>query len=143
MNDVRTICFVALVASLVWSSRPATAEGPELKRLQGTWVGKEIGKEDEGNVTLTVNEDRIEFEGWSPREWYKGKIELDQVSKPKRLMGKIEECPVKEFIGKISHGIYELEKDSLSIAATAPGSGTEPQGFDDKGCRRFELKREP
>ena len=118
----------------------AYAEG-ELKKLQGTWVGKETGHEKEGEVSLVIDGDKISFHGWRQGEWYKGTIEVSKQDGRSMIFGSIRECPIQQFIGKTSNGIYDLERDTLTIAARAPGDPDEPKDFDDESARSFVLKK--
>lgn len=130
---------VVLCAVFVFASH-AHAE-PQLKKLQGTWTGTEVGHEDEGEVTLEIDGNKIRFDGWHQEEWYKGTIEVAEQNDRRLLFAKVTECPVEAFNGKTSNGIYKLEDDTLTIAARAPGDPDAPKDFDDEGSRSFVLKK--
>ncbi len=137
----KSLKILSVVLCCVFSfASHAHAEG-ELKKLQGTWVGKEIGHENEEEVTLAIDGDKINFNGWRQGEWYKGTIEVAKQDGRSTLFGTITECPIQEFIGKTSNGIYSLEHDTLTIAARAPGDPDAPKDFDDESARSFVLKK--
>ena len=135
-------CLIAVVG--LTASNQSRAEESDLKRMEGTWIGVVVGEEEEGKVTMTIERDRVEFQGSNPQEWYKGEIELGgDDEKLKKLYATIKECPIKELIDKVCKGIYKLDDDTLTISATAPGSDDGPKGFDDRNCRTIQLKRRP
>ena len=129
-----------VLCSLFSFATDASAE-VELKKLQGTWVGTETGHENDGDVTLAIDGYKIAFKGWRQTEWYKGTIEISEEDGRSKLFGTIKECPIREFIGKTSNGIYKLEGDTLTIVARAPGDPGEPKDFDDKKSRSFVLQK--
>jgi uncharacterized protein (TIGR03067 family) len=101
---------------------------PDIQKLQGTWVGTELGRE--GEVTLTFSGNSIDFKGASDQEWYKGLAVLNEELTPKQADFTIEECPAPNYVGKIAKAIYKLEDGVLTLAGSEPGSETRPVSFD-------------
>lgn len=141
----RIVTTATVVALLLIASLPVTAraDGGGLKKLQGTWIGTEDGQEDKGKVTLSVEGNKIQFQGWQPQEWYKGTIELGEKGEIDRLYATIKDCPIAEFVDKVCNAIYEIDDESLSVASRPPGDPKQPSGFDDPECRSFSLKKQP
>jgi hypothetical protein len=77
LSVVVALCVVS--ASIANCAEPAKT----LEVLQGTWTGKETGREDAGVCKLKIEGNKMHFEGWHEKEWYKGtfKITSDQKHK--------------------------------------------------------------
>jgi len=129
-----------LFAALCLFPQSASAD-KELAKLQGVWKGVEGGDEGQEKIVVTIDGEKIDFQGAHEQEWYRGKIELSKNKKHKIIYGTIQDCPVKELIGKIANAIYRLEDDRITIASRPPGDPEMPSGFDDEKCRVIELKR--
>ena len=113
-----------------------------LDKLQGTWVGNELGRE--GEVKWTFSGNSFDFKGANPQEWIKGSWILSEERVPKQADFTVKECSVAWFEGKTAKGIYELKNESLILAASAPGDETRPSNFEPSGeARVFQLKRQP
>jgi uncharacterized protein (TIGR03067 family) len=111
-----------------------------LKLLQGKWEGEEKGRD--GKCTLTIEGKEASFVGANPQEWYKATLELRGDTNPKQLNGKVNACPVPDFVGQLSRGIYKLDGDTLTLVGTEPGSPDAPKSFEDpEHTRAFVLKR--
>ncbi len=113
---------------------------PDIQKLQGTWVGTELGRE--GEVTLLVTENKMDFKGAHPQEWYKGSIVLNEEPEPKQADFTIEECPAANYVGTIAKTIYKLEDGVLTMAGSEPGTEPRPDSFDSDpsgATRVFEL----
>ena len=134
---------VALVITTVLMSgcNPSDdAPVSDLQRLQGTWVGKEVGKE--GEVKVVISDDTIHFTGASPQEWYKGTMVLNEETTPKQADVTISECAMWNYVGKISKAIYKREELSieLTLAGSEPGDESRPSTFEPSaGTRVFHL----
>ena len=97
-------------------------------RLQGTWIGHELGREG-SECRLVISEGRIEFRGERPRDWYKATFTLDEEADPKQLDGLIRECAVAKYVGKTARGIYKLQDTTLTLAGNEPGIEQRPTAF--------------
>jgi len=128
------------------SSNPSASAvaNPDLAALQGKWVGLEVGREAQGDNTLTVSGDTIHFQGASKDEWYKGTFTLPAGTTPKQVIATIKDCPAPDFIGKTSNAIYKIEDGKLTLTGHHPGSNTTPKSFEgDETARTFILKKVP
>ena len=115
---------------------------PDLDKLQGTWVGKELSQE--GEVKIIFSGNSIDFKGAHPQEWYKGNAVLNQELSPKQADFTISECAVPDYVGKVSKAIYRLEGSTLTLAGSEPGDETRPSSFDPSGGGRvFQLTLQP
>jgi len=136
---------VALVITTVLlsgcnSSKDATVSDRE--KLQGTWVGKELGQE--GEVKVIFSADTIDFKGAHPQEWYKGTAVLNEELTPKQADFSISECPMPNYVGKLSKAIYRLEENALTLAGSEPGDENRPSSFEPSGGTRvFQFTLQP
>lgn len=134
---------LAAVAICVFSA--AAAQSAEIdknvQQLQGTWTGTETGREDAGICKLKVEGNKIHFAGWHEQEWYKGTFKIVAGKKHNQMHGTIKECPIPEFVGKISKSIFKIEDGKLIIAGRSPGSDDAPNGFDDPEARHLILEK--
>ena len=114
----------------------------EMKLLQGTWEGVEVGREAGGKCTLTITANTLSFQGGNPGEWYKGTFELPANKDPRQLAGTIKECPAEAIIGKTAWAIYKIEDGTLTLVGNPPGSPEPPKTFNgDANSRTFTLKK--
>jgi uncharacterized protein (TIGR03067 family) len=136
---------IALVITTVLiSGCNSTDDTPisDMEKLQGTWVGKELGQEGEAKMIFSGNS--IDFKGAHPQEWYKGTAALNQELSPKQADFTISECGSPAYVGKISKAIYRLEGSTLTLAGSEPGDETRPSSFDPSGVNRaFQLTLKP
>jgi uncharacterized protein (TIGR03067 family) len=127
----------------VQTAKAVPSAAAETALLQGIWKGTEVGRESLGTCTLTVSGDTMQFQGWSPQEWYKSSYTLPAGSEPKQLRGTIAECPVPEMVGRSSTAIYKIEGGQITLAGCKPGSGETPRNFEPApGVRIFVFKKE-
>jgi hypothetical protein len=56
-----------------------------------------------------------------PPKGYKGTYTADTSVDAKRIAGTITECPLADFVGKSSNGIYKIEGPILTFASNVPG----------------------
>jgi len=111
----------------------------DLEKLQGTWVGEELGRQGEARLVFAGN--RIDFKGPFPQEWYRGNAVLNEESTPKQADFIISECPMPNYVGKIAKAIYKLEESTLTLAGSEPGNESRPVSFDPSGGTRvFQFK---
>ncbi len=114
----------------------------DLEKLQGTWVGQELGRDAE--VTMIFAGDTIEFQGARPGEWYRGTVVLYEDQSPRQADYTISECSFRDYVGKISKTIYALDGNTLTFAGAEPGVETRPGSFDASGMNRvFQLTLQP
>jgi uncharacterized protein (TIGR03067 family) len=125
---MRVLLALAATALLLTGLAVAGDTKEDLKKLEGTWKGEFEGKKlemkmekDKFTVTFSFGDNDIVF---------KGKIKIDPSKKPKEIDLTVEEG--KDFQGKTSQGIYEIDGDSLKWCANEPGKDTRPKAFPDK-----------
>jgi uncharacterized protein (TIGR03067 family) len=97
----------------------------DLTRLQGTWVGQEIGGPP-GECRMTIEGRTIKFQGTRSQEWYVGTITLNPKAHPKQATILIADCGYRQYAGKTAKAIYKLEGDKLTLAGHEPGKDTFP-----------------
>jgi len=123
------------------ASRVATAES-DSAALQGTWKGKEISGQSDGDVFLIISGQGLEYRGADPGEWYKGTFTLRDDKTPKQLIGEVRDCPEPKYIGKQCLAIYRIDGDKLTITGNEPGNPEVPPAFDAADSRRFVLQKQ-
>lgn len=112
----------------------------DLERLQGTWVGSEVGWG--GEVSVVFADDTIHFTGAHPQEWYKGTGVLNEDATPKEADFTISECPAPQYVGKVAKAIYKIEGETLTMVGSEPGTEPRPTSFEAfGGTRVFEFTR--
>ncbi|MFC1792914.1 TIGR03067 domain-containing protein [Planctomycetota bacterium] len=99
--------------------------------LEGTWVGSDAGGYG-GQWTFVISKGKVEVKGPNS-EFYSGTITLNTKTNPKQSDFKIEKCSMPEYVGETSLGIYKLEGNKLTLAASEPGSMDRPAFFDSTG----------
>ena len=125
------------------ASAPRTAAPePDSAALQGTWKGKELGGQVEGDVFLIISGQGLEYRGADPGEWYKGTFTLHEDTNPKQLIGEVRDCPAPKYIGKQCLAIYRIDGDKLTITGNEPGNPEVPPAFDAADSRQFVLLRQ-
>lgn len=139
MNLIRCLTLVCVAFTI---SLPLLGvEEKDEKLLQGKWIGTETGASDKDVVELEFDGKEVHMSIKTTGEWFKGKFSLIDSEKPKKLVGTITECAIREVIGKDSNGIYELSDNSLTMAARPPGDPSFPSDFKDQNSRVFSFKR--
>ncbi len=141
ISRLLTLSLATLVILGTSQARADQAE-KDLKQMQGTWTGKETGREDAGTCKLKVEGNKMEFEGWHEKEWYKGTFQIVTENKHNEIHSTVDECPIPEFIDKLAKSIYKLEGGKLTIAGRRPGSDSTPNGFDDPKARHFIFEKD-
>jgi len=146
MKKVYRFMPVALVITTVLMcgcNSPDDTSVTDLNKLQGTWVGKELGRDGEARIIFSG--ETIDFKGAHPQEWYKGIAVINTELTPRQADFTISECAMPDYVGKIAKAIYKLEESTLTLAGSEPGNESRPTSFDpSEGIRvfQFELKRE-
>jgi hypothetical protein len=112
----------------------------DLERLQGSWVGKEVGRP--GQCSLVFSENTIDFKGAHPQDWYQGTVVLnEQIIKEGDFT--IIACAAPQYEGTVAMSIYTLKNDVLFLAGSEPGSGVRPGSFAATDLVRvFRFKRQ-
>jgi len=107
--------------------------------LEGTWVGTDAGGYDEW--TFIISSGKVEVKG-PESAFYSGTVTLNAKTNPKQVEFKIDKCSLPEYVGETSLGIYKLEANKLTLAASEPGSINRPAFFDSTGgVMLFSLTR--
>jgi len=110
----------------------------DLNKIQGTWVGKELGRD--GGARIVFSGNTVDFKGAHPQEWYKGIAVINTDVTPKQADFTISECAMPNYVGKIAKSIYKLEESTLTIAGSEPGDESRPTSFEpSEGIRIFQF----
>jgi uncharacterized protein (TIGR03067 family) len=119
----------AVVVGIILSCGCASTPKRDLTRLQGTWVGEEIGG-PKGECRMTVEGATLKFQGARAEEWYVATLTLNPKTQPKQAMVRIGDCPSPKYINQTAKAIYKLEGKRLTIAACEPGDEAVPTTFE-------------
>jgi len=128
MSKHITLALVAL-AGILLSSGCASTPKRDLSKLQGTWVGKELGG-GEGECRITIAGDSMRFQGARRQEWYVGTLTLIPHTKPRQAAVLITDCGFPQYVNQTAHSIYRLEGKTLTIAGNEPGNPAVPTAFE-------------
>ncbi len=123
------LLLATLVIGLSFLSGCASTPQRELSKIQGTWIGHEVGGPP-GECRATVTGDLIKFQGARQEEWYAAKFIPNPKPRPNEADVVIQNCPAPQYVGKIAKGIYQLEGKKLTIAANEPGDPSRATGFE-------------
>lgn len=108
--------------------------------LEGTWVGTADG-EYGGEWTFVISKDRVEAKG-PESEYYAGTVSLNTKTNPKQADFKIDKCSMPQYVGETALGIFKLDGNKLTLAASEPGSMSRPAYLESGGgARLFSLTR--
>jgi uncharacterized protein (TIGR03067 family) len=119
----------ALSIGILFSCGCASTPKRDLTKLQGTWVGKELGGQT-GECRMTIEGRTIKFQGVRQQEWYVGALTLNPKTHPKQATILIADCGFRQYVNKTSQAIYRLEGDTLTIAGHEPGNEAVPTVFE-------------
>ena len=109
-------------------------------KLEGTWVGATDGDYG-GQWTFVISTGKVEIKG-PDSIFYSGTVTLNTKTNPKQVNFKIYNCSQPEYIGETSLGIYKLDGDRLSVAASEPGYMSRPAFLESGGgATLFPLTR--
>jgi uncharacterized protein (TIGR03067 family) len=111
--------------------------------FEGTWIGHETTPGQEGQVSLTITGQTVEFHGASANDWLKGTFTLRDDANPKQFTGVVTDCGAPEYIGKTCYAIYKIEDGTLTVAGYEPGAAGFPSAFDAPGTRQMVFKHNP
>lgn len=118
----------AVLAGVLLSCGCASTPKRDLTKLQGTWVGQEMGG-PQGECRLSIEGHTMKFQGARPQEWYVGTLTLNPKTHPKQATILMADCAYRQYVNKTSKAIYRLEGDKLTIAGHEPGSDAVPTVF--------------
>jgi uncharacterized protein (TIGR03067 family) len=108
--------------------------------LEGTWVGTADG-EYGGEWTFIFSKNKVEAKG-PQSEYYSGTFTLNTKTNPKQADFKIDKCSMSQYVGETALGIYKLEGNKLTMAASEPGSFSRPSYLESgSGARLFSLTK--
>ncbi len=116
----------------------ASTHKTDLSSLQGSWVGKEVNGPS-GENRMVVSGNSLKFQGARAEEWYEAKLNLIPGTEPKQVDVLIQNCPSPQYVGKTAKGIYRLENNSLTIAASEPGNQSRPSAFEGAGANEARV----
>jgi uncharacterized protein (TIGR03067 family) len=119
---------VVVVGALLCSGCASTPKR-DLSRIQGSWVGAEIGGE-KGECRMVIEGDTIKFQGAQPQEWYVGTMTLNPKVNPKQALLLIQACSYPKYVNQTAKAIYKLEGKTLKIAHNGPGTEAVPTAFE-------------
>jgi uncharacterized protein (TIGR03067 family) len=105
----------------------ASTKGAE---LEGTWVGTDAS--GMGEWTFVISKGKVEVRG-PESAFYAGTVTLGDKANLKQADFKIDKCSFPEYVGETSLGIYKLDGNKLTLAASEPGSFSRPTYFDSTG----------
>ena len=116
----------------------------ELKPLQGTWEGFDVGDKARAKITITITGNSLHFYRGSDF-WFETTITLPADTDPKPLRATIKDCPPsqRDSIGKVVVAIFKIEDGILTLVPTNGGDDI-PKNFDatdDQGLTRYELRK--
>jgi RNA polymerase sigma factor (sigma-70 family) len=112
----------------------AVPHGSDLTAIQGTWSGHEKGAP--GVSSMMLQGTNLTFHGADPNEWYKASFSLNETTNPKQFVATITDCPAPQYVGKVSHSLYKIEGNTLTISGNEPGNPEIPTSFDGQGGSR-------
>jgi uncharacterized protein (TIGR03067 family) len=108
----------------------------------GVWKGVEKGQAQPEWIFTITESHMIVTAG--TMEVYEGTYTINPNSSPRQITALITKSNLKKYVGKASNGIFELNGDSLTLAANEPGVDSFPSDFTSRGrVRVFELERAP
>ena len=134
----------SVIVGMLLACGCASTPKRDLTRLQGTWVGEEVGGE-KGECRMTIEGDTIKFQGARQQEWYVGRVALSPKAQPKQATILIESCPFPKYVNQTAKAIYKLEGTKLIIAGHEAGSVAVPTAFErsvSNQTRLFVLTRQ-
>jgi len=134
--------FISVLLSLIagcGKKAPEPTQPQAGADLEGKWVGSEVnGRAGEWIFVISENQ----LAGTGPNEeWYKGTLSLDSKTTPKQANFVIADCFEQDFVGKTALGIYKLEANTLTLAASRPGATTRPASFEAGAPRVWVLTK--
>lgn len=143
-NGVKWAVYLGLIVVTTMTGCKKQTPGTltDIDRLQGTWVGRELGSNSSDPWKLVITGDKVQADGPGPED-YSGTITFDETTMPKSALLTIDKCAFESYVGAVSNNIYKLEDDKLTLAGAEPGSGSKPTTFQPgSGTRVFEFSKQ-
>ena len=129
------LLLLMLISQAVACSTPA--------ELEGTWCGYEIGGPQRDWI-LTIRQNQFELVCENARMWYKGCLKLNNNCNRKKVDLIINDTPIRDYNGKTSFGIYEIEAGSLLLVTAEPGDTQRPLSFENtQAAIAFVFEKNP
>ena len=100
--------------------------------LEGTWIGCEV-RRPLIDWTLTIKGNQFSLVREDLNVWYKGFLRLNKNCRLKKIDLEVIDTAVQRSNGKRLLGIYEVNRDTLTIIATKFGDHLRPFSFDEPG----------
>jgi len=148
---ITLVCLVAPFIATAGEESTAKAKGAvnpptatELKSLQGTWAGSEVGNQYQ-KITITITGDALHFHR-DTNFWFETTITLPAGTAPKQLHATIKSCPPSQAdsIGKVARAIFKIEDGTLTLVPISDDPEGTPKSFEDaeaKKLTRYELRK--
>ncbi len=154
MKPFCQICtLVCLIGSFIANAaepRTATANANEaanqptageLKRLQGTWEGAQVGDTAHQKITITITGSALHFHR-DTNFWFDTTITLPAGTNPKQLHATIKDRPPSQSIriGQVVRAFFKIEDGTLTLATIGDDADETPKSFELAGAR-YELRK--
>jgi uncharacterized protein (TIGR03067 family) len=128
-----------LVAGLLLGAAPAPKEDDAKKdteKLQGTWQVTSVEERGRSRlqreaITVFIDKETMTVTIGGEMD-FKGTFKLDPSKKPKTIDVTIAESRRDKEKGKVLHGIYEVDKDTLKWCMAEPDGTDRPKEFSTK-----------
>ena len=70
-------------------------------------------------------------------------MKLNEEVEPRQADFVIEKCAIERYVGTTAHGIYKIEGNTFTMAASEPGSAVRPTLFEGgRGIRVFTFTKQ-
>ncbi|CAB1084314.1 hypothetical protein JY97_11855 [Alkalispirochaeta odontotermitis] len=100
--------------------------------LEGSWIGCEIHRPIL-DWTLTIAGNQFSLVREDLNVWYKGFLKLNKNCRLKKIDMEVVDTAELKSTGKTALGIYEVDRETLTIIASKPGGNQRPLSFDESG----------
>ena len=98
--------------------------------LEGKWVGCDIRK-PLIDWTLSIQGDRFTLMREDFNLWYEGQFKLNNNCVLKKIDFQIDDTHARALTGKTLFGIYEINRNTLTLVTSEPGKQARPLSFDE------------
>ena len=139
---VTVVCIATSVIASADGQLPSNAKSTvELRLLQGTWEGVQVG--DEAKITITITGNSLHFHR-DNNFWFETTITLPEGKDPKQLHSTIDGCPPSQAdsIGEVVRAFFKIEDGTLALVPMGDDTEETPKGFEAAGTR-YELQKVP
>jgi hypothetical protein len=137
------IAAVVLLLGFFLERAQRTVEGNPLTqpKLDGTWIVQEEGG-PLGDWIIEVSGNHARIARADNQEWYEGTFTQLENGSPQKFDFRIEKCNSPEGEGLTCLGLYEIKRNRITLAASAPGNKERPMALcSTYGSRLFQGKR--